>query len=120
MFCNDVLYYVLSSLQFDVGGYTHDYIVAQGPLESTTGEFWQMVWEQNTQIILMLTNEYVRTNYTQIILMLTNEYVRTNYTQIILMLTNEYVHTNYTQIILMLTDEYLCMYQLHPDNPHVN
>ena len=46
-------------LQFSIGGHAHGYIISQGPLENTTGEFWQMIWEQNIQIILMLTNEYV-------------------------------------------------------------
>lgn len=31
-------------------------IAAQGPLESTTGHFWQMCWEQDVPLILMLTD----------------------------------------------------------------
>ena len=54
-------------LQFESGGYTHRYIVSQGPLEGTTGDFWQMIWEQDIQLILMLTNERVRDNNTQYI-----------------------------------------------------
>ena len=46
-------------LQFDITGRTHHYIVSQGPLENTTGEFWQMIWEQDAQIVLMLTDDYV-------------------------------------------------------------
>ncbi|XP_014789898.1 tyrosine-protein phosphatase non-receptor type 1 isoform X2 [Octopus bimaculoides] len=30
------------------------YILTQGPLENTVGQFWQMVWEQNTMGIVML------------------------------------------------------------------
>ncbi|XP_046914794.2 receptor-type tyrosine-protein phosphatase epsilon isoform X2 [Dermatophagoides farinae] len=34
------------------------YIVAQGPNEKTMGHFWRMIWQQNIQVIVMLTKVY--------------------------------------------------------------
>ncbi|XP_006820787.1 receptor-type tyrosine-protein phosphatase O-like, partial [Saccoglossus kowalevskii] len=40
-----------------ISGYTspREYIATQGPLPTTKDDFWRMVWEQNTQTIVMIT-----------------------------------------------------------------
>ncbi|XP_014661897.1 PREDICTED: tyrosine-protein phosphatase non-receptor type 1-like [Priapulus caudatus] len=37
------------------------YILAQGPLVHTSGDFWQMVWEQNSKAVIML-NKVIEKN----------------------------------------------------------
>lgn len=34
------------------------YIVGQGPLENTVGEFWTMIWQNNVKAIVMLCNTF--------------------------------------------------------------
>ncbi|KAF5281454.1 hypothetical protein FQR65_LT14688 [Abscondita terminalis] len=39
------------------------FICAQGPMDTTVNDFWRLIWEQNLELILMLTNleEYSKT-----------------------------------------------------------
>jgi len=43
---------------YSLQGYNkkNTYIACQGPMQSTTDEFWRMVWEQCVNTIVMLTN----------------------------------------------------------------
>jgi len=40
----------------DAYGRKNGYIASQGPTPATTASFWQMVWEQKTELIVMVTN----------------------------------------------------------------
>jgi tyrosine-protein phosphatase non-receptor type 4 len=41
-------------------GIINRYIAAQGPLPETSGDFWQMVWEQRSSLVVMLTTNMER------------------------------------------------------------
>ena len=37
--------------------FSKTYLATQGPLSNTINDFWQMVWQEESQIILMITHE---------------------------------------------------------------
>lgn len=37
------------------------YIAAQGPLQASVNEFWWMIWQHKTRVIVMMTKEFERT-----------------------------------------------------------
>ncbi|XP_072196358.1 FERM and PDZ domain-containing protein 2 [Excalfactoria chinensis] len=46
-----------SYIRMKVGEEDHFYIITQGPLPSTMADFWQMVWESESDLIAMMTEE---------------------------------------------------------------
>ncbi|KFP90657.1 Tyrosine-protein phosphatase non-receptor type 20, partial [Apaloderma vittatum] len=49
-----------SYIRMKVGEEEHFYIITQGPLPSTMSDFWQMVWESESDVIAMMTKEVER------------------------------------------------------------
>ena len=45
--------------QFTAGSTSKQYIVSQGPLPHTSTDFWQMVWEHDVKVVVMVTNAVV-------------------------------------------------------------
>jgi len=41
-------------------GIVNRYIAAQGPLPETSGDFWEMVWDQRSSLVVMLTTNVER------------------------------------------------------------
>jgi len=49
--------YINANLIKNVTPLSPDYILTQGPIAATLGDFWLMVWEQKAPVIVMLTKE---------------------------------------------------------------
>ncbi|TMS34004.1 hypothetical protein L596_001674 [Steinernema carpocapsae] len=49
-----------SSLYPEFSGLNRQYISTQGCLASTVHDFWRMMWQQNSRVIVMTTKEYER------------------------------------------------------------
>ena len=47
-------------MEIPVSGIVNRYIAAQGPLPATCTDFWQMVWEQQSTLVVMLTTKVER------------------------------------------------------------
>lgn len=47
-------------MEIPSSGIVNRYIAAQGPLPNTSADFWQMVWEQHSSLIVMLTTQAER------------------------------------------------------------
>jgi len=47
-------------MEIPVSGIVNRYIAAQGPLPTTCVDFWQMIWEQQSTLVVMLTTEVER------------------------------------------------------------
>ncbi|XP_053374760.1 tyrosine-protein phosphatase non-receptor type 4-like isoform X5 [Mercenaria mercenaria] len=48
------------NMEIPVSGILNRYIAAQGPLPTTCIDFWQMVWEQQSTLVVMLTTKVER------------------------------------------------------------
>lgn len=53
VFCFFVCF-IISSQGY--GGEERAYIATQGPIVNTMGDFWRMVWQERSPIIVMITN----------------------------------------------------------------
>ncbi|XP_036751753.2 tyrosine-protein phosphatase non-receptor type 13 isoform X10 [Manis pentadactyla] len=54
---DDSGYINASFIKIPVGKEEFLYIACQGPLPTTVGDFWQMIWEQKSTVIAMMTQE---------------------------------------------------------------
>ncbi|XP_078284474.1 FERM and PDZ domain-containing protein 2 [Rhinoraja longicauda] len=49
-----------SHIRMPLGTEGYFYIACQGPLPGTTGDFWQMVWENKADVVAMMTRQHER------------------------------------------------------------
>ena len=49
-----------SYISGEIPGSERRYIATQGCLPTTVNDFWKMIWQENTRIIIMTTNETER------------------------------------------------------------
>uniref|UniRef100_A0A1X7TRY6 protein-tyrosine-phosphatase n=1 Tax=Amphimedon queenslandica TaxID=400682 RepID=A0A1X7TRY6_AMPQE len=56
----DETYINASYVSGEVPGSENCYIAAQGCLQSTVGDFWHMIWQENSRVIVMITKEMER------------------------------------------------------------
>uniref|UniRef100_A0A3Q2NNC5 Protein tyrosine phosphatase non-receptor type 14 n=1 Tax=Fundulus heteroclitus TaxID=8078 RepID=A0A3Q2NNC5_FUNHE len=54
---NNTGYINASHIKVMIRGEEWHYIATQGPLANTSGDFWQMIWEQGVNVIAMVTAE---------------------------------------------------------------
>ncbi len=47
---------MVTCLLQSIYGDSKSYIATQGPLDHTRADFWKMVWEQQSQVIIMITD----------------------------------------------------------------
>jgi len=48
--------YILTQVNLLIYFFFNNFFLIKGPLQTTSGHFWQMVWEQNSRVIIMLTH----------------------------------------------------------------
>ncbi|XP_014662794.1 PREDICTED: tyrosine-protein phosphatase non-receptor type 4-like [Priapulus caudatus] len=48
------------NMEIPTSGVVNRYIAAQGPLPNTCADFWQMIWEQQSSLVVMLTTKVER------------------------------------------------------------
>jgi len=99
-----------------VAGRQFWYVAAQGPTPATTPHFWDMVWEQQSQIIVMVTND-VEAGKVKCDAYWPTEGVEKQYGNLVVSLTRNQGNSDYTirgiQIRHLITGETRMCWQLH-------